>query len=49
VLDDDVDDVVIELCDVTGSDVIRPAVRERRIEHLLMGQIGLWPAKIEHG
>jgi hypothetical protein len=49
VLDDDVDDVVGELCDVTGSDVVPPAVPERRIEHLLVGQVGLGLAEVEYG
>ncbi len=48
-LNHDVDDVVAEGGHVTGPDVIVPAVRERRIEHLLMLKKRLRLAEIEYG
>ena len=48
VLDHDVDHVVGELRDVTGAEVVPPAVRERGVEHRLVRDVGLGLAEIKH-
>jgi hypothetical protein len=49
VLGDDIDHVVRELGDVTGPDVVPPAMRKAGIEHRLMNQVRLGPAEVEQG
>ena len=44
---DDVDHVVVQLGDVTGADVVPPAMRKAGIEHRLMNQVRLGPAEVE--
>src|SRR5215210_6338014 len=48
VIDRDVDNLVGELRDVAGPNVVPPPVRERRIEHRLVGEEGFGYAQIEH-
>ena len=49
VFDDDVDDFVAELRDVTGAHVVVPAGVERWVEHPLVGEKRLGLTRIEHG
>src|SRR5215210_9167280 len=48
VIDRDVDNLVCELFDVAGAQVVPPPVRKRRIEHRLVGEEGFGYAQIEH-
>src|SRR5215204_3439328 len=48
VIDGDLDDLVCELRDVAGAQVVPPPVRKRRIEHRLVGEEWFGHAQIEH-
>src|SRR5687768_14226946 len=49
VFDDRVNDVIVELGDVTRTEVVPPAGWERRVEHLLQRQVRHRPATIDDG
>src|SRR5829696_999736 len=48
VIDRDVDDLICELRNVAGPNVVPPPVRERKIEHRLVGEVGFGHAQIEY-